>query len=359
MASNLFQTERKLQFKGHQLTEFKDQIAKDSNSREIIKLDPKEKSPKQFLLSKSGLMDSKYALTRTGVLQLCNVLSPGLYQVVKGLITDEHPMVDHTKADLRAVAIINNLLVHKAPALDRHKAIVCSDRKQLDGFVTGSYQLVSNDTVFRHFENACEMVGSMRMHTAYLNGQTLTVIMVPKKPKVGKVTGAKNVKFQVGVMLQNSETAGKAIQTMPVVMDNFTKRWSCGKANKECTVQHRKGKVFQNKMMMMGDALSKRYKEEAKPFTPSSTANVKLPPQRKETWTAQKLVETGSLATISQLKGLDFDVANAHKFPRWMLYQQLLKAADSLAIEASLVLRQTAFNLITTHYVLNESIKSF
>ena len=358
MASNLFQTERKLQFKGHQLAEFKDQIAKDSTSREILKLDPKEKLPKQFLLSKSGLMDSKYALTRTGVLQLCNVLSPGLYQVVKGLITDDHPLVDHTRADLRAVLIINNMLSHKAPALARHKAIVCSERKQLDGFVTGSYQLVSNDTVFRHFENACEMVGSMRMHTAYLNGQTLTVIMVPKKPKVGKVVGAKNVKFQVGVMLQNSETAGKAIQTMPVVMDNFTKRWSCGKANKECTVQHRKGKVFQNKMMMMGDALSKCYKEEAKPFTSNSPVNVKLTP-RNETWTAQKLVANGSPATISQLKGLDFDVANDHKFPRWMLYQQLLKAADSLAIEASLVLRQTAFNLITTQYVSNESIKSF
>lgn len=358
MASNLFRSERKLQFKGHQIKEFKDQIAKDSNSREILKLDSKEKLPKQFLISKSGLMDSKYALTRTGVMQLCNVLSPGLYQVVKGLLTDDHPMLDHTKAELHAVSIINNLLLHKAPALDRHKAIVCSDRKELDGFVTGSYQLVSNDTVFRHFENACEMVGSMRLHTAYLNGQTLTAIMVPKKPQVGKVNGAKNVKFQVGVMLQNSETAGKAIQTMPVVMDNFTKRWSCGKANKDCTVQHRKGKVFQNKMMMMGDALSKRYKEESKPFTASASSTTKLI-RGNTTWTAQKLVSSGALATISQLKGLDFDLANAHKFPSWVLYQQLLKAADSLAIEASLALRQTAFNLITTHNNVNESIKSF
>ncbi len=338
--AKLITKERSLAYRGHQHQEFKDRLANDAKNRQVLRLDPKAKAPKPFLLDKRGRLDGKYTLTRTGGMQLANAMGRGMYQLILDLDGDQDPDINHDKSPTLLASTLNSLIRLRKPRIARHKAIVCDERMELDGFVASSYQLVSNEKIFRHYEQACELVGKFRFHSAYLSGLEMLVLLMPSDGKVFGVPSTENARFQTGLVLQNSETAGRSVRSTLVYMDTITRSWSCAPWSKDNKVQHRKGKVFGQKIMMMGDSLSHVYRNNkvSKLINAPNRAQSILSRQNK----GRSPLSVDSL-TLSALSGLELDNVSTS----WELYKELLKEANKLSATKSIALRQAAGLLLS------------
>lgn len=340
--AKLITKERSLAYRGHQQQEFKDRLANDAKYRQVLRLDPKVKEPKQFMLDKAGRLAGKYKLTRTGGMQLANAMGRGMYQLILDLDADQDPDINHDNSPRILASTLNSLIRLRQPRIARHKAIVCDERMELDGFVASSYQLVSNEKIFRHYEQACELVGKFRFHSAYLSGLEMLVLLMPSDGKAFGMTSTENARFQTGLVLQNSETAGRSVRSTLVYMDTITRSWSCAPWSKDNKVQHRKGKVFQQKIMMMGDSLSHTYRNNKASKLVAApnglTTNAILSRQSK----SMSPLSVDSL-TRSALSGLELDNVST----TWDLYKELIKEANKLPATKSIALRQAAGLLLS------------
>ncbi|MGI9555581.1 MAG: hypothetical protein ACR2M9_01855 [Cyanophyceae cyanobacterium] len=326
-------------------------MANDAKHRQVLRLDPKIKEPKQFMLDKTGRLAGKYKLTRTGGMQLANAMGRGMYQLILDLDSDQDPDINHTLSPKILASTLNSLIRLRKSRIARHKAIVCDERNELDGFVASSYQLVSNEKIFRHYEQACELVGKFRFHSAYLSGLEMTVLLMPTDAKPWGLPGTNNARFQTGLVLQNSETAGRSVRATLAYIDTITRSWSCASWERENKVQHRKGKVFQQKIMMMGDSLAHTYRNNKVSrrmwsFLESDISKYKRHHEGscygwilRNSPLSPKSVDS---LTRSALSGIDESLGTP-----WEIYQALLSEADKLPVSKSIALRQAAGLLLS------------
>lgn len=366
--AKLITKERSLAYRGHQHQEFKDRLANDAKHRQVLRLDPKVKEPKQFMLDKTGRLAGKYRLTRTGGMQLANSLGRGMYQLILDLDSDQDPDINHDSSPTLLSSTLNSLIRLRKPRIARHKAIVCDERNELDGFVASSYQLVSNEKIFRHYEQACDLVGKFRFYSAYLSGLEMLVLHMPSDGKPFGLPATESARFQTGLVLQNSETAGRSLRATLVYMDTITRSWSCAPWSREAKVQHRKGKVFQQKIMMMGDSLARIYQNGSKPTqaywgNQQSLLNVA---QRVRNHAPERLSISDWLMSqqtkVKQPKSVDSLTRSAlsgvadnltvkgggdKPWTPWEVYKALLQEADKLPVSKSIALRQAAGLLLS------------
>lgn len=216
-------------------------------------------------LGANGRVAGKYQLTTVGAGQYFGAIASGLYATVRYMLTggvkadddsarSESQRHSTEPAQLFPVLakVTNQLLVHRADALQGYRMIYAEDRMQLDGVVGRTYKLVSNADIYEQFGQSCELLSGNPQYVAgYLQGREMTAVHLSKTTafRCGDVV------FRHGAMVQNSETAGRAIRSACVLMDSVTKTWSSDRFYADTRVKHVRGAKLRDRMMQSADNL--------------------------------------------------------------------------------------------------------
>ena len=346
MSNRIIVPDRSIRYAGHQLSEFKSQLQLDAAKRHILSFDD---DPKSFYLSRDCRLGGIYSLSSTGAGQYLNAWGRGLGPLVNSLVSESNPDVNQQLCPETVAGIVNRVIKFRSPTMSGYKAIICKDRKQLDGFVTRSYKLISNELVYRQFEQASESVaGNFNLHLAELNGLEMTAVLIDPKSTLN----CHGIKFCFGILLQNAETAGRAVRASSVMIDSITRTWALMPFDSSCRVIHRRGKAFRDKMIQMGDSLAQRHK-----IAKSTVSTVKDDPRKRSfEWSEDKKEKyRRQLLRLGDEQGLlashlDPVLDSLQDYPRvsaWDTYAALLSGANQVSASQSLPLRQLAYRLLT------------
>lgn len=242
---------RRLIYRAGQKDAFLNQLSVDNKAKTIITVD----SAESIYLNNQGLFAGKYQLTPTGADQYLGALSKGLYQTIRSLMIEPHVDVDTRKLPPLVAQIVNRILVHRFPAIRGRRAVCCSVRNQLDGFVSRSYAMVTNEQVYGLFSDACDIFKfRTQLLCGALDGRDMTAVVASKEPI--KLPGSSNSGLYVGALCQNGETAGRAIRATTIILDARSRSWSVAPFDKGLRISHLKSRKLRDKMMVMGDTLA-------------------------------------------------------------------------------------------------------
>lgn len=309
---------------------------------------------KQLFLSAAGLLAGKYALTNVGATQYLGYIGKGLSQLVRFMLSAEQGhSTDPARLYPVLARMINQLLAHREEALQGCRAICADDREQLDGFVGRSYCLVPNLEVAEYFAMACEMLrGNPQFYHAALHGRDMTLVNISRKNPllVGQIG------VRTGAVVQNSETAGRAIRSACVVLDSVSRTWSADSFYTDTRVMHVRGAKLRDKMMQSADSLNTR-QMSADDISQALTAAVRKPILRAKTDAAVAEFSRGLHAKAERfgvtagavdqvLASLQFD--GPRVMTSFDLYTRCLAVAKDANVQRSLPLRQLAFSVVFT-----------
>jgi hypothetical protein len=208
---------------------------------------------REVFLGANGKMAGQYEMTTIGANQYLTAVAKGLPQLVRFMLSADagHAVVPATLYPVLAKTI-NQIASHRQDSLVDCRAILSEDRKQLDGFVGRSYCLVPNAEVNEQFALSCELLrGTPQFYTAAVYGRDVTIVHVSRRQSA-TVNG---VVFKPGAVMQNSETAGRAIRSACVLIDSVTKTWSADRFYPDTRVTHVKGSKLRDRMMQSADNL--------------------------------------------------------------------------------------------------------
>jgi len=326
--------------------EFKAMLTSDSATLRLITVE----AAKDAFLGKEARVGGKYRLTPTGGSQLFSAMSPGLYQMLRYVETSTKNVTGSDKVAKIAAEIVNRVAVLQEHALVTKKLVCCETRKQLDGFVGAKYRLVTNASVFDMLLESCDaMRGRPKFFIGELLGREMTAVLLAEKPIKDKL--------HAGIVLQNSETAGRAIRVAVVLYDRKTGHWSVSPFTRETRIPHLRSKQIRNKMQMLPDSLAKQqkllegsvaeYENSNKDLlirTPADNALAKL-----HTRLMSRAVSHG-VSSADLTAAIDaFGVATSEKQARpsiATLYDACCSVADCKPCGRSISLRQLAFGLV-------------
>jgi len=319
-------------------------LAADAKNLRLIEVD----SAQSIYLDARCLMAGKYQITAVGANQYFAVLGKGLNQLVRFMLSDEaghstqpgeiNPMI---------ARIVNQLAKHREVAMLGHRAVVSEDRRQLDGFVGRSYFVVSNFEVHDYFSMACEALrGNLKFYTASIHGRDMTAVYAAKSDTIKM----NEVVLKQGAVIQNSETAGRAIRSACVVLDSVSRQWSVDRFYADTRVLHIRGAKLRDRMMQSADTLS-GYQMSSEEIS-SAIAKARSRSLSPEALQAgrSKLVSRAERLGVSAelvdqiLSSLTLDTRRAPTL--FDIYTKCLLQAANTNLNRSMPLRQFAFSLV-------------
>ena len=340
---------RRMEFSGSSgKADLLSRLESDTKHLKIVRVD----DAKQLYLSAAGLLAGKYALTNVGATQYFGYIGKGLSQLVRFMLSAEQ---GHSTEPVKLYPVlartINQLLAHRQEALHGCRAICADDREQLDGFVGRSYCLVPNFEVAEYFTMACEMLrGNPQFYHAALHGRDMTLVNISRKDP----TMVGQVGLRTGAVMQNSETAGRAIRSACVVLDSVSRTWSADSFYSDTRVMHVRGAKLRDKMMQSADSLNTRQLSadvvEQAVATAYRTPILRDKSERSIAAFSRGLhvkaekfgVTSGAVDQV--LAAMRLDVG---RIPTsFDLYTQCLLVAKDANVQRSLPLRQLAFSVV-------------
>lgn len=327
-------------------SEFKARLTADKQALRLVSVE----TARDVFLGKDARVGSKYRLTPTGGSQLFSAMSPGLYQMLRHIEQSTKGDVKRDKLLNTVGDIANRVAVLQERDLLTKKLVCCEERKQLDGFVGSKYRLVTNASVFDMLLESCDaMRGKPKFFIGELLGREMTAVLLAEKPM--------RHKLHTGIILQNSETAGRAIRVAAVLYDRTTKNWSISPFTRETRIPHLRSKQIRNKMQMLPDSLASQQKQIESTISEYETANNDLLIRTQASDAVDKLhVRLSSRAASHGVSAADlaavidvFSVAITAKNARpsiATLYNACCEVADHKPCGRSIGLRQMAFSLV-------------
>jgi hypothetical protein len=242
---------RKIEFAGESgRANLAARLAADAKSLRMLRV----ASAKEVFLGANGKLANRYELTTVGANQYLTAVAKGLPQLVRFLLTPDVGHVTSPGIVYPILAkVINQMALHRQDVLLDCRAVLAEDRQQLDGFVGRSYCLVPNAEVNEQFTLSCDLLrGTPQFYTASIHGRDVTIVHVARKQSIT----VNDVVFKTGAVIQNSETAGRAIRSACVLIDSVTKTWSADRFYPDTRVMHVKGSKLRERMMQSADNLS-------------------------------------------------------------------------------------------------------
>ena len=308
--------------------------------------------PREIFLSASGKLAGKYAMTAVGANQYLTAVSRGLPQLVRFMMSEDGGHITAPDKLYPVLAkIVNQLLHHRGEAMAGCRAILCEQRKELDGFVGRSYCLVPNEEVNDQFGMACEMLrGGPQFYTAAINGRDITLVHIAKRQSI--VVG--NTVFKTGAVIQNSETAGRAIRSACVVIDSVSRTWSADRFYPDTRVMHVRGAKLRDRMMQSADNLS-AYQLSVEDIEVAVATAMARPAIAERTTQAidgfklgfsRKAERMGVSATATEQVLAAIPLTTKPTPTLFDVYVRCLLVASASNVQRSLPLRQLAFSLV-------------
>lgn len=340
---------RKLHFTSSERERFVNQLAMDNTSKVIKSVE----ELRDAALSPNGLFNGVYQLTQIGAEQYFNCLARGMYQTVRSLVNEEHPDVNTRELPTLVARLANATLKHRYAALEGRRAVCCESRKQLDGFVSRSYVMISNEQVYGLFKDSCEMMKyKMPMLCGAIDARDMTVVVSARESL--KTPDGKALGLYMGAVCQNGETAGRAIRTAPTLLDSKSKSWSVAPFERDLRLSHTKSRKLRDKMMAMGDLLATNQVAVAKNAIMFHAAAKK---RVAKDWNAKSrrglragLVGKGDqmhVGSHSVDKIIELLPADDNRPPTLQdVYLATLEVADSMPVGNSIPVRQLAYKLV-------------
>jgi len=340
---------RHLKYRAGQKEAFLAQLSLDNRAKSIITADTAE----AIFLNNQALFAGKYQMTQTGAEQYLTEIAKGLYQTVRSLAAETRPEIDTQKLPALVAQLVNRSLVYRFPAIRGRRAVCCTARNQLDGFVSRSYAMVTNEQVYGLFSDACD-VFRFRTHLlcGALDGRDMTAVVASPEP-IKLLGGAKSC-LHVGALCQNGETAGRAIRATTIILDSKSRSWSVAPFDKDLRISHLRSRKLRDRMMVMGDALATK-QLFACTVAPRYAASAE-----------KRVAKTWDEAAIKQFRA-KLSVIGEHYYVHAShidsvvellptarriapsaqdVYQACLQVADNIAVGLSVPVRQLAYRLV-------------
>lgn len=339
---------RRLTYSDKMTQSFLQQLALDDSAKRIITVEDLA----DVLMSNEGLFAGEFQLTQGGAEQYLNFLAKGLYQTVRSLMAETHPDVDAKKLRPLVAQLVNRVLAHRIAAVRGMRAVCCRQRKQLDGFVSKSYVMISNEQVFGLFKDACDVFrGSHSFYRAELDARDMTIVML-SRDQIVTADGATGA--YIGAVCQNGETAGRAIRATPIVLDAVSRSWSAAPFDKELRISHTRSRKLRDRMMAIADTLSSRQIATVSRMGKLLAAGRNAVSPKWDATTVRRfksqLVATGESLHVhaGHIEEIMAVLPAADKRPpsARQVYTACLQQADSGALGLSMPLRQLAFQIM-------------
>lgn len=336
---------RKLDFTGSEGKRlFVQLLATDAKHLRLIEVD----SAKAIYLDANCLMAGRYQITTVGANQYFAVLGKGLNQLVRFVLTDDlGHATQPSEVNPLIARMVNQMAKHRETAMLGCRAVVSEDRRQLDGFVGRSYFVVSNAEVHDYFGMACEALrGNLKFYTASVYGRDMTAVYAANTDKI-KVN---EVILKQGAVIQNSETAGRAIRSACVVLDSVSRQWSVDRFHADTRVLHIRGAKLRDRMMQSADTLAgyQMLPEEIAASIAKARAR-KLPPEALQAGRARLVARAERLGVSAEVVDQILSAVNAdnRRTPTLFdIYTKCLLQAANTNLNRSMPLRQFAFSLV-------------
>ena len=336
-------------FNKNQLDAFTQRLRQDDEALDFVKVT----DPKDLMFSKDGLLQGRYRLNVVGAAQLLPAIASGEYTTIRGLLRDDHPDIKRPNIVPMFCHCMNLYVKHRFPALEGHRLILNTKTNEVDGFVGRSYVLVRNSVVFEQFVQSCELIrGNPKFSSAQLHGRDMVVTFAVSRP-LSEKSGA--VSLFNGVVIQNRETAGRAIRAANIILDSKSRTWSADGFYSDTRVPHIKGKRFREKMMQMADALATRQPKSSDIMAAFIAAQSRILGNRWDEALQKKIrrslvARAESLHATATLVDRVFDeMQEKHKAKPTLfdLYTSCLAVASQGRLGNSLPLRQLAYAIVT------------
>lgn len=323
-------------------------LASDAKNLRMLRIS----QAKEVFLAANGKLANRYELTTVGANQYLTAVAKGLPQLVRFLLTPDVGHVTSPTVVYPLLAkLINQMALHRQDMLIDCRAILSEDRLQLDGFVGRSYCLVPNAEVNEQFTLSCDLLrGSPQFYTASIHGRDITIVHVARKKSIT----VDDVVFKTGAVMQNSETAGRAIRSACVLIDSITKTWSADRFYSDTRVMHVKGSKLRERMMQSADNLSSHqfsideiehdlHAAMAMPIISERSVQAIEAFKQKFASRAERM-GVSATATEQILSAIPF---TARVTPTvFDAYVRCLNVARGINVQRSLPVRQLAFSLI-------------
>ena len=346
----IFGPSRKLEFGANQYQAFLTQLEIDAKNKIVVSI---SKPEELYLDSQRARVGGKYQMTPIGGEQLLNSLAKGLYPTIRSLVAEDRIDINHKDIPPLVAQVVNRITRHRFPAVEARRMVCCDRRQQIDGFVSKSYAMISNDRVMGLFNDACELMPQkMTMLRAELSGREMTFVVSARESL--RLNG-KEIGVYGGALCQNGETAGRAIRAANILLDATTKSWSVSPFENALRISHTKSRKLRDKMMAMGDELASRRLSTnvIAARLSQSPAKIVMPD-----WTTKSVGKfRGRLLSVAEslhvnASSIDEVMAllppeNSRKPPSvGRVYSACLEVADELAVGKSISLRQLAYKLM-------------
>jgi hypothetical protein len=344
----LIESTRRVLFRSNQQEDFLKQLVSDNDHLVTISID----ELRQVAFDARGKFGQEYGMTSVGAEQYLNAVTKGLYQVVRSIMNEKREDIDTRNRVQLVSSMVNQLAKYRFNALVGMRAICCSSRLQLDGFVSKSYLLVTNDTVHRLFMDACDSLPTkLQLLCGELDGRDMTVVLAAREPL--RLSSGKSGLY-IGAVCQNGETAGRAIRQSPILLDLKSRSWSVAPFEAGLRVPHLRSKQLRDRMMRLGDTLADCHRNVVEQAGNYHDAAQQRVAPKWDPPAVQKLRER--LVRLSdglyvQTTYLD-EIINllpepGDRPPSWQdVYVIALHVADGIRIGASLPVRQLAYRML-------------